>query len=84
MLIYLALFGLIASAQRAILALVISLELLLLAAMLQNAQTYLVLNEQLAQLLIAFMITIAGAETSCALALIVRYWRQLEQIQLKY
>lgn len=73
MLIYLALFGLIASAQRAILALVISLELLLLAAMLQNAQTYLVLNEQLAQLLIAFMITIAGAETSCALALIVRY-----------
>ena len=84
MLIYLALFGLIASAKRALLALVISLELLLLAAILQNANTFMVLNEGAAQLLIAFMITLAGAETSCALALIVQYWRQFEFIQLKY
>lgn len=83
MLIYLALFGLIASAKRALLALVISLELLLLAAILQNANTFMVLNEGASQLLIAFMITLAGSETSCALALIVQYWRQFEFIQLK-
>ena len=84
MLIYLALFGLIASAKRALLALIISLELLLLAAILQNANTFIILDEGTAQLLIAFMITLAGSETSCGLALIVQYWRQFEHITLKY
>lgn len=73
MLILIALFGLMASTNRALLALIIALELLLLSTLLHNAASYLVLNEQMAQVLIAFMITLAGAETSCALALTERY-----------
>lgn len=85
MLIILSLFGLIASTyiRRVILAVLVSLELLLLASVLANMQSFLVLDESLGQVLIAFVITLAGAETSCGLALIVSYYRQLGTISLE-
>lgn len=85
MLILISLFGLIASTylRRVILAILVSLELLLLASVLANVQNALILNESIGQVLIAFVITLAGAETSCGLALIVSYYRYLGSISLE-
>lgn len=85
MLILISLFGLIASLylRRVILAILVSLELLLLASVLANIQNGLILNESIGQILIAFVITLAGAETSCGLALIVSYYRHLGGISLE-
>ena len=54
-----------------------------MASVLANIQTALILNESIGQVLIAFVITLAGAETSCALALIVSYYRHLGSISLE-
>jgi len=85
MLTLLSFFGLIASTylRRVILAILVSLELLLLSSVLSNLQTYLVLDESMGQVLIAFVITLAGAETACGLALIVLYYRRLGTISLE-
>jgi NADH-quinone oxidoreductase subunit K len=85
MLVIIALLGLIGSTyiRRVILAVLVSLELLLLAAVLANIQSYLILDESIGQILIAFVITLAGAETSCGLALIVSYYRNLGSISLE-
>ena len=80
-----SLFGLIVSSylRQVILAILVSLELLLLASVLANIQSYLILDESIGQVLIAFVITLAGAETSCGLALIVSYYRNLGSISLE-
>lgn len=85
MLILISLFGLIASTylRRVILAVLVSLELLLLASVLANIQNSLILDESIGQVLICFVITLAGAETSCGLALIVSYYRNLGSISLE-
>ena len=85
MLILISLFGLICSTylRRVILAILVSLELLLLASVLSNVQNALILDESIGQVLIAFVITLAGAETSCGLALIVSYYRHLGSISLE-
>lgn len=85
MLLLISLFGLIASTyiRRVILAVLVSLELLLLSSVLANMQTCLVLGESVGQVYIAFIITLAGAETSCALALIVLYYRRLGTVSLE-
>lgn len=85
MLTIISLLGLIASTflRKVILALLVSLELLLLASVLSNIETNLILNESIGQVLIAFVITLAGAETSCGLALIVSYYRHLGSISLE-
>lgn len=84
MLVAITLFGLIASAyiRRYLIAIVIVLELLLLATVLANVTNYIVLDESIAQLLVILVITIAGAETSCALALIVQYYTELSHIDI--
>ena len=84
MLVALTLFGLIASAfiRRYLIAIVIVLELLLLATVLANISNFIILDEAIAQTLIVLVITIAGAETSCALALIVQYYRELGHIEI--
>lgn len=83
-LVALTLFGLIASAfiRRYLIAIVIVLELLLLATVLANISNFIILDEAIAQTLIVLVITIAGAETSCALALIVQYYRELGHIDI--
>jgi NADH-quinone oxidoreductase subunit K len=85
MLTIITLLGLIASSfiRRMLLALLVCLELLLLSSVLANVQNYLILNESLGQILIAFVITLAGAETSCGLALIVSYYRNTGNISLE-
>lgn len=66
-----------------LLAILVCLELLLLSSVLANVQQHLVLNESIGQVLIAFVITLAGAETSCGLALIVSYYRNCGSISLE-
>jgi NADH:ubiquinone oxidoreductase subunit K len=85
MLTMISLFGLIASSylRRVILAILVSLELLLLSSVLANIQNYLILDESIGQVLIAFVITLAGAETACGLALVVSYYRNLGSISLE-
>lgn len=85
MLTLISLFGLVSSSylRRVILAVLVALELLLLASVIQNIQMNLILDESIGQVIIAFMITLAGAETSCGLALIVSYYRNLGSISLE-
>jgi NADH:ubiquinone oxidoreductase subunit K len=85
MLTIISLLGLVASTylRRVILAVLVSLELLLLASVLANIQNFLILDESIGQVLIALVITLAGAETSCGLALIVSYYRHLGSISLE-
>jgi NADH-quinone oxidoreductase subunit K len=84
MLFIISAFGLIASTylRRVLLAILVTLELLLLAAVLSNIQNSMVLDEGLGQVLVAMVITLAGAETSCGLALIVSHFRNLGTINL--
>lgn len=85
MLILISLFGLIASTmlRKIILAILVNLELLLLASVIANMQNYLILNESIGQVFIALVITLAGAETSCGLALIVNYYKNLASVSLE-
>ena len=80
-----SLLGLVASTflRRILLAILVTLELLLLAAILTNVQNSLILDEGLGQVIVAMVITLAGAETSCGLALIVSYYRNLGSINLE-
>lgn len=80
-----ALLGLVVSSytRKILIALLIALELLLLSAVLANMSTYLILDESTAQVLLALIITLAGSETSIALALIVHYYQYSNTISLE-
>ena len=86
MIIIIALFGLIASAtsRRSLLAIALILELVLLAVVLVTSNHYLLLDELSAQVLIVLVITIAGADSTCALAMIVHYSRNHANILMDY
>ena len=85
MLVLISLFGLIASTflRKIILAILVNLELLLLASVIANMQSYLILNESIGQVFVALVVTLAGAETSCGLALIVSYYKNLASVSLE-
>jgi NADH:ubiquinone oxidoreductase subunit K len=85
MLMMIALLGLVVSSyiRKVLIALLIALELLLLSAVLANMSTYLILDESTAQVLLALIITLAGSETSIALALIVHYYQYTSTVSLE-
>jgi len=85
MLLAIALIGIVASSyiRTMLLAILIALELLLLAAVMTYASYHMILNEASAQLMISIVLTLAGSETSIALALIVRYYRYHDIIALE-
>lgn len=85
MLTIVSLTGLVASSylRKVLIALLVCLELVLLSSVLTVVNHYLVLDEGIAQAILAFVITLAGAETSCALALIVAYYQHMGHISLE-
>ena len=85
MLVVITLLGLIASytIRRLVLAFVIALELLLLAIVIANIESYMTLDENICQLLVAVIITIGGSESTCALALVISHYSQLGTISIE-
>jgi NADH:ubiquinone oxidoreductase subunit K len=85
MLTIISLTGLVVSSyvRKVLIAMLVCLELVLLSSVLAIVHSYLVLDECLAQSMIAFIITLAGAETSCALALIVNYYQHSGHISIE-
>lgn len=85
MLTIISLTGLVVSSyvRRVLIAMLVCLELILLASVIALVQSNLVLDECSSQSLVAFIITLAGAETSCALALIVSYYQHSGHISIE-
>ncbi len=67
---------------RTLIGVLIGLELLLLAAVVSLLSSSLLLDDQTGTILVCYVITLAGAETSCALALIVSHYRSHGSVYL--
>lgn len=61
--------------SRMLIGVLIALELLLLAAVVSILSSHQLLDDQTGTVYACYIITLAGAETSCALALIVSHYR---------